>query len=233
MHPLKQRAPSSRKTMLVAATGLALGAATLAYGSDGTDASAVRHIQGRTIFSDELPKARLGIRRDLRFVGSQQVNIHGNAEAEQYVFARWDRNNIVSKFYLIQFERFLPINQFAYDYAAMKIPQIGALQFNYDVKSFAGIGSLLREDQGSDGQAMARLLESKHLVLPRNAVLVRMFHLPSADHRTELMIIYGEALPQDTDVPLRDGGIPLDTESPSSAQKFLEHARRGLVVRTR
>jgi len=47
------------------------------------------------------------------------------------------------------------------------------------------------------------------------------------------MIVYGEALPQNTDVPLRDGGVPLDTESPGSAQKFLEHARQGLVIRKR
>jgi hypothetical protein len=31
-----------------------------------------------------------------------------------------------------------------------------------------------------------------------------MFHLPTPDHRTELMIIYGEALPADT--PLRKEG---------------------------
>jgi hypothetical protein len=60
-----------------------------------------------------------------------------------------------------------------------------------------------------------------------------MFHLPSADHRTELMIVYGEALPQDTAVPVRKDGVPLDKESPGAAQMFLEHARQGLVIQTR
>jgi hypothetical protein len=217
--------------MLVLATCLALGVATLAHGSDGADTSAIRHMKGRTIFSDEFPRAKLRIRGDLRFIGAQQVNLKGNAEAEQYVFARFGRDNIVHQFYLIQFEHFLSDNHLTYDYAAMQTTKLNKLQFSYDVKSFSGIGNLLREDQGSDGQALQRLLESKHLALPRNIVLVRMFHLPSADRRTELMIVYGEALSQNTDVLVRDSGLPL--ESPTSAQKFLDHARQGLVVRTR
>jgi hypothetical protein len=232
MHPMKRQVLSSRKTMVVAATCLVLGVATLAYGGGGTDTSAVRHIKGRTIFSEESPKAKLSIRRELRFIGTQQVNLHGNAEAEQYVFARSGRDNIVEQFYLIQFEHFLPTNHLTYDYASMRTTQIGNLQFNYDVKSFPNLGALLMEDQGSDGQAMEHLLGKQHLVLPHNIVMVRMFHLPSADHRTELMIVYGEALPQNTAVPIREGGVPLDTESPSSAQIYLEHARQGLVIET-
>ena len=46
------------------------------------------------------------------------------------------------------------------------------------------------------------------------------------------MIIYGEALPLDTAVPIRKGVVPLNKESPGSAQIFLEHARQGLVVPT-
>jgi hypothetical protein len=219
--------------MVVAAACLVLGAATFAHGGDGTDTSAVRHIKGSTIFSEESPKAQLSIRSGLRFIGTQKINLHGNAEAEQYVFARSDRDNIVEQFYLIQFEHFLPTNHLTYDYASMRTTQLGNFQFNYDVKSIPNLGALLLEDQGSDGEAMAQMLAKQHLVLPHNTVIVRMFHLPSADHRTELMILYGEALPQDTAVPIRDGGVSLDAESPSAAQEFLEHAREGLILQTR
>lgn len=229
----RRRTPQSRNIMLVAATCLMLGVAAPAYSSDRTDMSAVRHLKNRTIFSDESPRAKLSIRGNLRFIGAQQINIHGNSQAEQYVFAGFDRKNIVDKFYLIQFEHFLPTNRMAYDYDTMQTTQVDDFQFRYDVKSFSGLGTLLREDQGSDGQALERLIERKHLVLPRNTVLVRMFHLPSADRRTELMILYGEALPQNTDVPLRNGGVSLNTESPGSAEKFLAHARQGLVIRKR
>ena len=233
MHSMKRRTLPSGKAMAVAATCLVLGVATFGYEGDGTDTSSVRHIKGRTIFSEDSPKAKLSIRRGLRFIVTQQVNLHGNAEAEQYVFARSGRDNIVEQFYLIQFEHFLPTNYLTYDYASMRTTQMGKFQFNYDVKSWPNLGALLMEDQGSDGQAMEQLLGKQHLVLPHNTVIVRMFHLPSADHRTELMILYGEALSQNTAIPVRNGGVLLDVESPSSAQMFLEHARQGLIVQTR
>ena len=233
MHSMNRRTQPSGRAVIVAATCVGLWFAAVAYGADRTDQSPLRHSKGRTIFSEESPKAELRIPRGFRFIGTQQVNLHGNAEAEQYVFARSGRNNIVERFYLIQFEHFLPTNNLTYDYASMRTTQIDNFQFNYDVKSFPNLGALLMEDQGSDGEAMAQLLAKQHLSLPPNTVMVRMFHLPSADHRTELMIIYGEALPQNTAVPVRKGGVQLDSESPDSAQMFLERARRGLIVRSR
>src|ERR1700761_9140150 len=218
------------RAMIVAAICLALDVATCAYGGERTNASAVRHIKGRTIFSEESPKAELSIGREFRFIGTQYVSPHGNAEAEQYIFARSSHDNIAERFYLIQFEHFLPTNDLTYNYASMPTTQIGNLPFNYDVKSLPDLGTVLREDKGSDGAAMEQLLAKRHLSLPHNTAMLRMFHLPSADYRTELMVIYGEALPQDTAVPVREGGVPLDNESPASAQIFLQHARQGLAV---
>jgi hypothetical protein len=232
MHPMKRPVPSRRNIMVLAATFLMLGAATLAYGADGTDTGAARHIKGRTIFSDEFPRVKLTIRRGMRFIGTQRVNIHGNSEAEQYVFVRSGRDNTVLRFYLVQFEHFLPTNHFVYDYSTMGTAQVGDLQFNYDVKILSDLSSLLREDHGSDGQAMEQLLEKQRLVLPHKTVMVRMFQLPSTDHRTELMIIYGESLPENTTTPIRDGTVSLDTKISSSLEIFLEHARHGLLVET-
>jgi hypothetical protein len=84
----------------------------------------------------------------------------------------------------------------------------------------------------SDGAAIERLLEKRHLSFPHRAAHVRMFHSPSADHRSELMIIYGEALPQNSAIPVREKGLNLDTESPALAQLLFEHARQGLIVQT-
>jgi hypothetical protein len=140
------------------------------------------------------------------------------------------RDKTVERFYLIQFEHFLPTNALTYNYASMATTQINNLPFSYGVKSLPDLGAALVEDHGSDGAAMEQLLAGRHFALPHNTAMVRMFYLPSADHRTELMIIYGEALPQDTAVPVRKGRVSLDKESPSSAQMFLEHARKRLVI---
>lgn len=110
--------------------------------------------------------------------------------------------------------------------------QMAGLLFIYDVKSWPDYAAMQAEDSALDGAAIVHLLAKHRLSFPRDTVRVRMFCLPSPDRRAELMIIYGEALPQDTAIPVREGGVELDTESPASAKIFLEHARQGLVVRT-
>ena len=152
----------------------------------------------------------------------------------EYLFAKLGPDNIVKRFYWIQFEHFLPTNNRTYNYDSTRTTQIGDLQFIYNVGSWPDYAAAVAGDPASDGAAIERLLAKRHLLFPQKAVHVRMFHLPSADHRRpELMIIYGEALPQNTAVPVRNGGVQLDTESPGSAQMFLNHARQGLVVQTR
>src|ERR1700757_1481555 len=94
MHLTKRRVLLRSSAMVVAATGIVLGIATFVYGGDGTSADAVRHIKGRTIFSEKSPRAKLSVRKGFRFIGSQQVNLYGNAEAEQYLFARSGPDNI-------------------------------------------------------------------------------------------------------------------------------------------
>ena len=223
----------SRRTMIVAAICFVLLSTAFAQTAVEDNPNALRHLKGRTIVSEKFPKVQLTIGRGFLFVGKQQVNLHGNAEAEQYVFARPDRENIAKQFFLIQFEHFLPTNNFTYDYASMPTTQIGNLPVNYDVKRLHDLGALMLEDKGSDGAAMVELLAKRHISLPHNTAMVRMFHVPSADRRTELMIIYGEALPQNFAVPVEKRGDSLDKESSSSAQMFLQHARQELVVQAR
>ena len=48
-----------------------------------------------------------------------------------------------------------------------------------------------------------------------------MFHLPTPDRRTELMIIYGEALPEGSKVPLRKEGLRWTQNRPTRLKPFL------------
>jgi hypothetical protein len=233
MHSVKRRVERSRNAAFVAAAGLVIGVATLAFGGDGTSSNAVRHVKGRTVFSEEFPKVKLSVRKAYRFIGTQRVNLYGLAEAEQYVFATQGRDNTLENFYWIQFEHFLPSNDRSYHYGSKNTTQIGDLRFVYNVGSWPDYRTEMAGNPASDGAAIERLLEKRNLSFPHRAAHVRMFHLPSADHRSELMIIYGEALPQNSAVPVRKEGIDLDTESPDSAQVLLEHARQGLVIDSR
>jgi hypothetical protein len=201
---------------------------------DTTPATAphLREVKGQTIRSNEMPAAELSFGKDYRYVGGQTVNLYGNADAEQHLFVKV-RNGSVERFYWVQFEHFLPTNTHTYDYAADRTTDIGGLQFVYDVKSWPEYAAMQLEDPASDGAALSHLLAEHKLAFPRKAARVRMFHLPTPDHRTELMIIYGEALPEDSKIPVRKDGVELDKESPDSARLLLDDARKDLIIRKR
>lgn len=191
--------------------------------------ASLRQVQGQTLVSNELPRADLTFGKDFRYVGGQKVNLYGNADAEQHIFVV-SRDRVVERFYWVQFEHFLPSNKHTYDYRPDRTTDIGSLRFIYDVKSWPDYAANQAEDPASDGAAIARLLDEHNLVFPKRVVRVRMFYLPTMDRRTELMIIYGEALPDDSTVPVSEGGVQLDKESPDAAHLFLEHARRDLGI---
>lgn len=190
-----------------------------------------RQVQGQTIVSSELPAADLTFDKDFRYVGGQVVNLYGNADAEQHLFVKGAASGPVQSFYWVQFEHFLPTNKYTYDYKPDRTTDIGGLQFIYDVKSWLDYASMQGEDPHSDGAAISRLLAQHNLAFPKRAARVRMFHLPTADRRTELMIIYGESLPDDSKIPIAKDGVGLDDAYPEAAKTLLDRARRSLSIR--
>ena len=191
--------------------------------------SSLREVRDRTIISNEVPKADFTFSKEFRYVGGQRINLYGRCEAEQHMFVKAGSNGIVERFYWVQFEHDLPNNNGTYDYKGLTT-NLDGLSFVYDVKSWPDYAKNNAEDPGSDGEAITRLLAEHNFAFPKRAARVRMFHLPTPDQRTELMIIYGEALPEDSPVPVRPGGVVLDTESSVWAHKFLEHAARDLRI---
>ncbi len=189
----------------------------------------LREVHGQTIVSNELPKAELTFAKDFRYVGGQQVNLYGMAEAEQHVFVVAGAGGVVERFYWVQFEHRLPKDKHTYNYQG-RTTDIGGLNFIYDTKSWPDYAANNADDPASDGAAIERLLAEHNFLFPKRAARVRMFHLPTFDRRTELMIIYGEALPENSDVPVRAGGVVLDEQAPAAAHMFLEHARRDMII---
>ena len=215
----------------IRATFVAALFSTLLLPQNPPTAPVQRQVQGQTILSSELPAADLTFDKDFRYVGGQVVNLYGNADAEQHLFVKGAASGPVQSFYWVQFEHFLPTNKYTYDYKPDRTTDIGGLQFIYDVKSFLGYDAALQSDPQSDGAAIGRLLAQHNLAFPKRAARVRMFHLPTPDRRTELMIIYGESLPDDSKIPVAKDGVLLDNASPEAAKTLLDHARHSLTIR--
>lgn len=190
-----------------------------------------RKVHTQTIISNELPAANLTFEKDFRYVGGQAVNLYGNADAEQHLFVKGPDSGPLQAFCWVQFEHFLPTNKMTYDYKGDRPTDFGGLPFLYNVKSFPDYAGMQAEDPRSDGAAIARLLAQHGLAFPKRAARVRLIHLPTADHRTELMIIYGEAVPEDSTIPIRAEGLRLDDAFPQISDTLLERARHSLSLR--
>lgn len=213
--------------LIVAAS---LSIAALAFPQAGIP---LREVRGQTIISTELPAVELTIGKEFRYVGSQRVNLYGNADAEQHIFVKAGEPGQVERFVWLQFEHFLPTNTYKYNYPADHTLNLGGLDFVYDCKSWTDYAALELEDPSSDGAAITRLLAKHNLFLPTDAARVRMFHLPTPDRRTELMIIYGEAVTPQSGIPIGASGIELDQDAPQAAQRLLDDLKRDLIIRKR
>ena len=195
-----------------------------------------RHVQNQSLISNELPAADLTFATDFHYVGAQVVQLYAtatevSAEAEQHLFVEPSADGQVKRFYWVQFEHRTPNARYTYDYKLPGTTDIGGLPFLYDVKSFLNFDADLKSDPRSDGAALSNLLAQHHLAFPKNAARVRMFHLPMPDRRTELMIIYAEALPAGSKIPATAEGVRLDEASPESAKLLLAHAKQNLTIR--
>ena len=210
--------------LILCVTLLFAGAAPRAHAQN------LRTVDDNTIVSPKLPKADLTFASAFRYVGGQQVNLYGMADAEQHLFVRGGQKGVIDAFYWIQFEHRVSGDQHTYDYQLGHTTDIGGLSFVYDEKGWPDYANMQNEDPNSDGAAITRLLAKSNLKFPSRAARVRMFHLPTPDRRTELMIIYGEAVPQDFSVPLRKDGVDLTQEAPAFAQKLLADLKSQLTI---
>jgi hypothetical protein len=218
--------------LLVALTTLifALGRQT-SLAQTAPDASTkLRPVHDNTIISPELPKADLTLGNAFRYLGGQKVNLYSMAEAEQHLFVRGGSNGVIDAFYWIQFEHRAPSDSHTYNYQLGHSTEIGGLDFVYDEKAWPDYASELLDDPASDGAAISRLLAKSSLKFPERAARVRMFHLPTPDHRSELMIIYGEALAEESTIRTPKEGVDLMKESPSFAQKLLANLKAQLTI---
>jgi hypothetical protein len=181
-------------------------------------AESLREVKGDTLVSTADPAASLVVDKAFRYAGGQTIDIMKVAGAEQHFFVDAAADRSIRRFYWIQFEHYYPDNTHAYDYS--KIPQqpvsIGRLAFMGDVRVRANYFTM-DQRPGSDSKAAEDFLRARGFGLDGTFVTLRLFHLPDETKRRELMIIYGELLP--------DGA-----SAERAAAEITAHAQAGLKV---
>jgi hypothetical protein len=189
-----------------------------------------RQIAGQTLTSKSNPAVELTFDKSYKYVAGQRWDLYGIADAEQHFFVKAGKDNAIERLYWVQFEHFLPSSNESYRYAPTRVTDIGGLDFIYDTRAYSDYSELNRRAD-SDGAYAQRLLEKHGYKFPKAAVRLRMVHLPAADKRSELMIIYVES--GDTKELLKgaEDGVLLDEHAPEAAKKVLQGARGGMTVR--
>jgi hypothetical protein len=193
-----------------------------------------RTVSGQTLFSVRDPAAHLEFASNFKYAGGQRFILYGVADAEQHLFVDADPEGSIRSFYWVQFEHYLPGKGDTYNYSGRPLVKVGPLEFSADTKVFAEYSKTVldfRPQKDSDSARVGQFLNGKGLKPPAAAARVRMFYLPDSGHRSELMIIYVEALsPADIapgDLPRES---PADEKWPAIAKRVTEDALRGLSI---
>lgn len=155
-----------------------------------------RSVTGGTLVSKADPAASFTIDKAFHYVGGQVIDILKVAGAEQYFFIEAAADQSIRRFYWIQFEHYYPDNKHSYDYSGFvqQPVQLGHLAFMGDIRTSEHYFTM-DDRPGSDSKAAENFLRAKGFKLDGTFVTLRLFHLPDATRRRELMIIYGEILP--------------------------------------
>jgi hypothetical protein len=217
---------SSKVTVKVFPVAFALSA--ILFAQQGGPAKLERQIQGQVLTSKSDPAVQITFAPQFKYAGGQRFLLYGVAEAEQHFYTQSDASGRIERFYWLQFEHYLPDNQHQYDYPSKRTVNLGRLTFIYDTAAFSDYAGA-KSNPGSDAAKTRTLLKKAGLALPAATARIRMVHLTDSSKRSELMIIYGEALSGKAP-PNSEEGLEADDQLPELAASVRKHAVEGMKI---
>jgi hypothetical protein len=200
-----------------------------AWSADQVPATVLRKVEGQTLVSPELPAARFRFARGFHYLGGQRFALGGSTDAEQHFFADAGQDGAIRKLYWIQFEHKMPGNDGRYNYLSPLTAGLSGMSFVYDTKIYTDYPGVTPA-AGSDVEKARAFLAGHGLHLPHTAMRARMFHLPGTDKRSELMIIYVEAMPAERMPQDAGNDMAADDKYPALAKALMQRAGQGLKI---
>jgi hypothetical protein len=193
-----------------------------------TSLTVQRHVEGQTLVSGSLPRVTVTVDAGFRYAGSLRFPLYGVADAEQHFFVDADSGNKIRRFYWLQFEHYLPDNSNHYAYPDGRKTDISGMSFISDSRIYTDYAAVNSAPDSDSGRARA-FLASKGFRLPTAAIRARLF-LPGSDYRSELMIIYVEALAPDLVPPDAKNELSADDRFPELSALVQQHVSQGLRI---
>ena len=138
-----------------------------------------RTVSGNTLFSHNDPPVRMTFDERFEHIGGQKFILYGTADVGQHFFVEEHPDGTLKSIFWIQFEGFLPDNNYIYDYSGSPLRlQIGAFDFYTDTAA----GELNRFFRlgwpGTDGYLARKFAVDKGYTMPDNYAYARLVHIP-------------------------------------------------------
>lgn len=151
-----------------------------------------RNVVGNTISSQQMPRITIQLPKTAAYLGADRWILGGYDDCEMHLFVESDPSRGVKRLYWIQFEAYVPERpDMHHDYGASRHIRVGGMDFYLDTWLEGNNEAIAA---GSDTEHEHRLIAAKGYRLPADGMYVRLVHLPDAQKRHEVMIIYGEDL---------------------------------------
>jgi len=148
--------------------------------------------QDTILRSEKLPLVAIQIDPEFRYAGGTSFILYEIARVEQHHFVVADETRRVLRHLWFQFEGYLENNNHTYDYSGMDTLHLDGFTFLHDTASM-NIEQEHAARPGSDSAHVVDFFRDKGYLLTGDVLFHRMIWL-DADRRSELMIIYSEAL---------------------------------------
>lgn len=189
-----------------------------------------RTVSGHSVISTHDPKMRIDLPASAQYVGADRWLLLGFDDCEMHLFVDADADKRIQRLYWVQFEAYIPSRpELHHDYSKSRQITINGVDFYLDTWVQNADEPT---DKDSDGDHERRLLAAKGYQRPANGMYVRLVHLPDAQKRKELMVIYGEDLAPTgfTAAQLDKGGAAHD-RWPDIEKALIERAREHVSFR--
>jgi hypothetical protein len=136
---------------------------------------------------------RFLISDEFKYLGSHRIIIKDNSKADLLIFVVSDNNKTINKYFLVQIEKFLPNNDFRYNYSSETKKKFSGYEFYLDNFCF-DIYKHAEEYPDSDVAQMIDFCKEQGYKMPRVNITNRLVHVFGEDHRKEILLIYAEDL---------------------------------------
>jgi len=155
-----------------------------------TAVQAQRSVDGKTLISDALPKIKIKLKGDFKYVGKFDFKLGETAAGERYVFVEAKKKRI-QRLFIAQFEGFLPNVQKTYNYKFDNALKFGAHKFRQNTYAYSNEADR-REKPGNEGVLTAAFLREKGYAFEDEFMMSRFVTVPDAERRNELILFYIE-----------------------------------------